>query len=386
MFNVLYVDYKPILAGGQMALLSLLKEVNQKQVNTTVVVPSTSPFTEALQRYGIHFEVIPLGTVQKSSNPVIVLKNLLDRVVPTIRLARLIRRKGIDIVHANGTFSFISSCFAAKLCRVPVIWWVHNTGLSRNGVFLIPFIRLADRIVVVTEAIRQEFTDLVKEAEGKTTTIYNGLDLRRFEGLAQPHDKRQELGIPDSALVIGTVSRLAPEKGLSDFIDAAPQALSAMPRAWFLVVGDGPMRGKLEAEAIQKGLGGRMIFTGFRRDVLDLLAAMDIFALSAISREALSIAVLEAMALKKPVVATNVGGTYELVVDGENGLLVPPGDAKGLAEALIALCKDKGKRMVMGKAGRRRVERLFRIEDMVAKNLELYRELVDADRRQPVAL
>jgi len=381
MWNVLYVDYKPIFAGGQIALLSLLREIDKKQVNATVIVPSESPFTEELRKEGIHFEVIDLGEIQKGWEPFLLLRNLTARITPTVKLIHLIRRQGIDIVHANGTFSFIACCFAAKLCRVPVIWWVHNTGLARNGVFLIPFIRLADKIVAVTEAIRREFVGLVRGADSKISTIYNGLDLRRFGNVTRREDKLQELGLLQGSPIIGTVSRLAPEKGLTYFIDAAARVLSAVPQARFLIVGDGPIRRELEVEVSRKSLEDRVTFTGFRGDVLDIISTMDIFVLSAVSREALSMAVLEAMALRKPIVATDIGGNRELVVDGENGFLVPPGDAESLARAIITLSRDEEKRMAMGQIGRRRVEQFFRIEDMVERNLQLYRELAHEDRR-----
>ena len=382
MWNVLYVDYKPIFAGGQIALLSLLREIDKKYVNATVVVPSKSPFTEELRKSGIHFEVIGLGKIEKGWDPFLLLRNLTARITPTVKLIRLIRRQGIDIVHANGTFSFVASCFAAKLCRVPVIWWVHNTGLARNGVLLIPFIRLADKIVAVTEAIRREFVGLVREADSKITTIYNGLDLRRFRNLTiSKEDKLQELGLSKGDLIIGTVSRLAPEKGLTYFIDAAARVLSAVPQARFLTVGDGPIRQELEANVSRKGLEDRITFTGFRGDVLDIVSIMDIFVLSAVSREALSIAVLEAMALRKPIVATDIGGNRELVIDGESGFLVPPRDAESLARAIITLSRDEEKRIAMGQIGRRRVEQFFRIEDMVERNLKLYRELAHENRR-----
>jgi glycosyltransferase involved in cell wall biosynthesis len=199
--------------------------------------------------------------------------------------------------------------------------------------------------------------------------VYNGIDVDEMSAARQERqDARRELGLgPDDRAVI-SVGRLSREKDYATLL----RALAALPGPRLFLVGHGPARGELEALAAELGLGQRVAFLGERNDVPRLLAACDLFALSSLT-EGISMALLEAMAGGLPVAATAVGGTPELVIPGETGLLAPPGDPAALAQAMGALLGDVERAKALGAAGATRVAERFSLEAMAKAYAELYR-------------
>jgi glycosyltransferase involved in cell wall biosynthesis len=206
----------------------------------------------------------------------------------------------------------------------------------------------------------------------KTLVLPNGVDLPAAASLPEQAQARATLGLPLEGLLVASVARLNPVKRL----DVLLQALALVEEAKLVLVGDGPERGRLEALAESLGISGRVHLAGYREDVWPWLAACDVFALSS-EWEGMPNAVLEAMAAGLPVVATRVGGTPDVVVEGVTGYLVPSDDPLALARALKALIRDSGLRYQMGAAGRHRVEERFSVERMVERTQALYEELLE---------
>jgi len=384
MIRVLFVEHKQIFGGGQVSLLSLLDRFDKKAVKAVVVCQPGAVLIGELKKRNINIYVFGLGEIRKGRRPGVILGNLIARIVPTLRLIRLISRERIDLVYTNGVFSLIASLLAAKLTGTPVVWSEHNITLPLDLETKL-LIALADRIAVVTDVIRQQFLGLDPKAEKKIVVIYNGVDPSRFEVRAQARDKlRQELGLTEQHPVIGTVGRLSPEKGHRHFLQAAKIIKEGVPTAKFLIVGDGPMRTDLEAMAKEMGILEDVCFTGFREDVPVVLSLMDVFVLPSLE-EAFGIAMLEAMAVGKPVIASNVGGVYEAVIEGETGFLVEPGDWQKMAKLAIGLLGDEEKRKRMGEKGRQLVACRYTLEATCAKTLELIQEVAEERqfRRKP---
>jgi len=380
MIRVLFVEHKNVFGGGQVSLLSLLDGLDRGIVQTTVVCQPGATLISELAKRNIDTHILGLGEIRKGRHPGAILRSLFARIGPTVRLTRLINSERIDLVYANGVFSLIASLLAAKLTGTPVIWAEHNTTLPLGPEIRL-LIALADRIIVVTDAIRQQLVTLSPMASQKISTIYNGVDLRRFEVLPQDRNRlRHEFGLNKEHRVIGTVGRLSPEKGHHHFLRAALLIRQAVPGAKFLVVGSGPLERHLKAMAEEIGILEDVYFTGFRNDVPALLSLMDIFVLPSLE-EGFSIAVLEAMAAKKPIVASTAGGTYEAVIDGETGFLVAPGDWQRTAELAIGLLKDEAKRKRMGEKARELVAHRYTLAATCAKTLQLMMEL--AEERRP---
>jgi len=182
------------------------------------------------------------------------------------------------------------------------------------------------------------------------------------------------MGVPADALVVGNVAALTDHKDHRTLLAAAAQVAAREPRAWFVIVGDGELRGALEADARARGLVGRVVFTGFRGDLDRLLPAFDIFCLSS-KMEGLGTSLLDAMCFARPVVATAAGGIPEAVEDGVTGRVAPPGDAAALADALALTLADPALRARYGAAGRARYEAMFSADRMVDGTLAVYGEV-----------
>jgi len=192
------------------------------------------------------------------------------------------------------------------------------------------------------------------------------------------------LGIPAEAQVLGTVANLFPRKGYEVMLNAMPTLLTAFPQVHYVIVGTGDTEyeARLRALTQKLGLGGHVHFAGFHDSVYPVLAAMDVYVHPALM-EGFGIAVLEAMAMRKPVVATTTGGLPEIVQDGQTGLLVPPGEPNALAQAIVSLLQDSTRRVAMGRSGRSRVETLFTVEAMMDRLIAAYGLLLGKETSLP---
>jgi len=183
------------------------------------------------------------------------------------------------------------------------------------------------------------------------------------------------LGLPAGALVVGAVSRLAWKKAIAHLVQATPRIVEALPQAHVVIAGDGPLRAELEGEAAALGVADRVRFLGSREDSIELMAAFDVFVLPSVV-EGMSNALIEAMAVGRPVVATDVGGNSEVVADGETGFLVPPSAPDQLAAAIVKLLGAPEMAAEMGAAGRRRVIEHYRVDVMTRRIEAMYDALL----------
>jgi glycosyltransferase involved in cell wall biosynthesis len=236
--------------------------------------------------------------------------------------------------------------------------------------------RWADCVLENAEAIRENLLEQGYDASN-IVVIRNGITLAKPAGKNRGAVLRQELGLPPAARLAAVFSRLNRMKGVEYFLDAARVIAEVYPDVCFLVVGDGGIKKELEERASRLGLGPRIVFTGFRSDVPDLLAEVYISVLPSLS-EGTSNTLLESMAAGIPVIATRVGGNPEVVEDGVSGLLVSPRDSAGLAAAMARLLEDGDLALRLGQAGRQRVSKLFSIDGSVHETESLYQRLVEA--------
>jgi len=308
----------------------------------------------------------------------------LESMRQRLRLARYIRRHRIEVVHTYGFYPNLFAVPAARAAGARVViasvrdsgdLWTRLQRLAQRAV-----LRLADHVVVNAHAVAD-----VLAGEGydpsRLSVIHNGIPARR---MPEPHRAiRAELGVPEDVPLVTVIARLTQTrgfefKGIDHFLEAAGKVAARREDARFLIVGDGDARADFESHAASAGLADRVIFTGFRLDVAAILAASTVAVLPSLS-EGLSNSLLEAMAAGRPVVATRVGGNPEAVGegDGAGGLLVPPGDAGALADAISALLSDRALRERLGEAARQRVLRLFSVPRMLRETEALYAGLVE---------
>lgn len=324
---------------------------------------------------------IPLTIVPSLVRQIDVLKNLTS----IFALWKCIRREKYTIVHTHSSMGGFVGRLAAWLAGVPIIvhtvhgWAFHDWMRPVTRWLYVTMEKLAvpitDRLIVVSPKNAEKGLASGIAEPDKYLTIRSGIDVERF---AHPQVEaaaiRELFGISESAPLVITVTRLAPQKAPLDFVAAAAQVIGIVPDARFLIVGDGPMRAEVEAVIQRTGLNGRVVLAGLRRDVPDLLGAANVFVLSSLW-EGLPRVILQAMAAGKPVVATEADGSGEVIEDGTNGFLVSPGEPDELARAITSLLLDPEKAAEMGQAGRNAVHP-FGVQKMVSDIQMLYLELL----------
>jgi glycosyltransferase involved in cell wall biosynthesis len=232
----------------------------------------------------------------------------------------------------------------------------------------------ADRVLSVSSVLAERMSATTGFPAARITTIRNGVNLERFH-VAGHDGARAALGLPQQARIVGTVGRLVPVKDQATLVDAVAELGRSGVAATLVIAGDGPERAKLEARAAERGVDLRLL--GYRPDVEQVLAALDVFVLSSIS-EGLSNTILEAMAAARAVVATRVGGAEEMIADGVTGVLVPASDAAAMAAALRRVLAAADGGAAMGAAARQRVESEFTLAGMMQRYERMYTEVAHA--------
>ena len=294
-----------------------------------------------------------------------------------IRLAYYVRRNLIQVVHSYGFYPNVFTVPVARLAGASIV----VASIRDTGDLLTPMqtrlqklvCRFADCVLVNADAIRERLIEQGYDPS-KIVVIRNGIALSNFARRERSTVLRGELGFPPSARLVAVFSRLNPMKGVEYFLDAAFILAERFPDVRFLVAGDGGSKKELEDRACRLGLGQRIVFTGFRSDVRELLSEAAISVLPSLS-EGTSNTLLESMAAGIPVIATRVGGNPEVIEDGISGLLVPPRDSAAIAAAVGRLLEDEELASRLGQAGMRRVSDLFSLSRSVHELEHLYQRL-----------
>lgn len=366
--KVLHVIGGGEFGGAERHVVTLLRFLDRTIIDARLACLFSAPLAREAKGAGIITEVFAM-------------RGKFDfRQIPGI--ASYLKREQIDIVHTHGVRANLIGRLAARIAGTPqVVTTIHSVlaldYTQRIDRWINQFCeratrRLTERFVAVSRGLAGELTAAGLPAE-KITVIYNGLDLSQFKQGAG--DKiRAEFGLESGQPVIGVVARLHPVKGHEIFLEAVKIISGEFPAARFFVIGCGTHRPVLENLTARLMLQDRVVFTGFRQDVADVMAALDMLVVPSLS-EGFGLTAVEAMAMGKPVLATRVGGLPEIINDGENGFLVPPGDPGALAERLLFLLMQPKEAARLARAGRNTVEEKFSAELMAAKTAQLYQEL-----------
>lgn len=313
--------------------------------------------------------------------------SLLNKVVEVIKVKNLIDRNEIEIVHTHGSQDTWIAAIAAFLShRKPVVIRTrHNIfPISTNIFNRLLYRKMIDRVIAVSDGVVKIFEENRLIPYKSIKVIPSSVDIEKFSGVENSTELRKEFGIKRDCLLIGTVGRFAREKGHEVLLSAVKAVVSKNPDAKFILAGEGPEEENIKRKAIQMSITGSVIFAGFRTDIPRFLAALDIFTLTPVAGESLGTAILEAFAMKKPVVASDLGGINTSVRHGKTGFLFKPGDSKELAKKLIELIEDSSLRKKFGEAGRKMIEEEFTKERMVALTEELYFEELEKREKKTV--
>jgi len=310
------------------------------------------------------------GELRRLGVPVTIIDETRTSIIGILRqLTRFLEAYEFDVVHTHKYKDGVLGAIAATYAGVPhVVRTIHGlsepfAGWQRLKSWLYETV---DRIILqhcadLVIAVSTRMAEMLRESGFRptmVTCIHNGVDLREVRATRSREEVRDELGIAPEAVLIGTAGRLSPIKGHAGLLRAAKLMLRADSLAKFLIVGDGPLREQLTAQAAELHMDGACRFLGTRTDVYDLVSAMDIFVLPSLN-EGIPMALLEAMALGKPVVAADVGGIPEVVRHGVNGVLVPAGDDRALADACLELARNPQWAHALGARARRTIADIF---------------------------
>lgn len=365
--RVLYLHHVVQISGAENSLILLLRHLDRGRVIPLFAGPANGPFPDSLYREGIPVLPMPFGPLRD-----------LPGLARSVRLVlTLIRGQRIDLLHANGPQTNICAGLAGRLAGTPVVWHMRNL-LYGNMVDVDRLLAgLAAQIICNSDAIRERFRG--SKAWAKSLTIPNGVDLREFNSEVPREPFRRELGISPEETAVGMVGRIGLGKGHAHFVEAAIQLLRRGSKAQFLIVGD-PLFPKdawrveeLRQRVKEARVRDRVRFTGFRHDIPQIMRGLDVLVLAS-DAEPCGRVLFEAMASGTAIVATNSGGTPEIVRDGYEGLLVTPRDGQALAHAIGRLIEDPSLRATLGRAGFTRAREEFSIERHVDRTLEVYAE------------
>ena len=294
-----------------------------------------------------------------------------------VKLVKLMKDEQIDIVMTTLFYADVIGAIAGRLAGVKAVFsWETISApewLIKRRLWPYQFaIRYCTKVISVSRATAKFLIEQRGVPEDKVKIIPYGVNHRQYV-LGDGKAARESLGLNGKDFVIGMVARLHPQKGHQYLFEAAKPIVEKYPHVKFLLVGEGEIRRELEDSVKKMDLTSNISFLGHRTDVKDLLKAFDVFTLPSLF-EGLPNVVLEAMSAGKPVVASSVDGTVEAVVDGETGLLVPPGDPEKLKDAYIKLIEDREQAREMGINGRKRIEDVFSLDRQVEAFQNLYEE------------
>jgi sugar transferase (PEP-CTERM/EpsH1 system associated) len=367
MKNLLHLCESSETGGAESVLVNIADNLDKRRYRSLVCLLSDGWLKQQLDRRNIETIIIPQP---RSFDP------------GWLKQAhRLLKERDIHLMHSHEFATNVYASLLAKITGIPAVTTVHGKNYYGEKWRRRAAYRYAARhstMVAVSHDMKRFLVERISIPPDKLRVIHNGIDLGRYAEQQADRAIRKKLGIRDGQPVIGTIGNLFAVKGQVHLLRACRDVARVFPDLVLLIAGEGDQRGMLEKEASDIGMADRVKFLGFRDDVPSLLQAMDVFVLPSLS-EGLPLSVLEALSLKKPVVASDVGGIPEIIENGVTGYLVPPENPEALAEKITLLLQNPERAAVIGQAGRRRVEEDFSLPRMIREHQSLYEEICAGD-------
>lgn len=362
-FRILHTESSCTLGGQELRIVSESKGMLARGHHVVIAAPAKSELLRLASQEGISCIPIPVGL------------GGWGRMVPMF--LRLITKKRFQIVHTHGSQDSWTASLAARISREnPIVIRARHksTPISPTLRHDVLYRRLPHAVVTTGECVRRQLIDQNGLDPANVISIPTGVDLQRFRPSARPSGLKESLGVPEGALLVGTMTFLRQEKGVRFLIESMAWLQVEFPHLRCLIVGDGPEYLNLIRLTRERALESVVLFIGMRHDIPALFSLLDVFVLPSLE-EGIPQSLTQALAMECPVVASAVGGVPEVVRDGCTGLLVPPGDPRSLAEKIAFLLKhpDQGKQM--GQAGRETIQEDYSLEGMLDKTEHLYARL-----------
>ena len=385
--KILFYNHTAQVSGAERVLMMILSRLNRDQFTPMVLCP-TGPMMEMASTLGVNCVEADQLTARFTWRPDLLVRY----VVSFVRVIRDVRARVIsaqpNIIHANSIRAGLVMTFATAGLEVPVIWHSHDILPRHPFSFAIRLIALAvprTRVLAVSQAVANRFAGPMArwfEINPAPTVIRNAVDLNRFH--SDPAGRRairEELGLSDGQPLVGIIGQLTTRKGQLGLIKAFARVLTQVPEALLIIVGeplfnrDQEYQKSLEQAAVALGIADRVRFLGPRSDVPAIMQALDVLVVNSLE-EPFALVVLEGLASETAVVATAVGGTTEMIVNGENGWLVPARDENSLAEGIGKVIGDPRLRAKLARNGRQEVTAHYSAERYIGDMQSFYRQVV----------
>ena len=366
-FNILHTEWSNGWGGQEQRIILECRKMRQLGHKVVIACQPGSGILQKAREFDIPVEEV---VMRGSADPVAVWN-----------LYQVIGKHRINVVNTHSGKDSWPAGFAAKLARIDLLVRTRHLSVPiSNSPFNIVY-RMTDGIVTTGEAIRNTMIADNGIAPEKILSIATGVSLERFDARAGKPELKAELGIPEGATVVTMVAVLRSMKRHDLLVAAAAQLRSRFPDTRFLIVGDGPGRETIQGQVRDAGLADRVIMTGHRNDVPELLAISDLAVLTSDRNEGVPQSLSQAMAMERPVVAAPVGSTAELVIDGKTGLMAEIGNAASFAAAIGRLLEDEALRRELGRQARAHILSDYTDDKMVEKTVAFYEKLLAAKKK-----
>ena len=375
--KVLHIHTRGVIGGSGTNTLSTMLGLSKDRYEPELACGSEGPLIKEAKKNNLIFNKIP-----HLKNEI----NIFYDLLALFELISLIMRREYSIIHTHNSKAGILGRIAANICRAPIIIHTQHSCVFKYGTlnyfqkkfyYFLEKIsaKFTDKIIYISEPLRQEFLNAKIGSEQKSVTIYSGIEIEKFKIDVDILKKRSQLGLKSSDFIVGVVSRLEPGKGNEFIIKSIPKIIQKISNIKFIFVGGGPLKANLETLSESFGVREKIMFLGLRDDVPGLLQIFDIVCLASLY-EGMSRVILEAQAAGKPVVATKVGGIVDIVAEDKTAILVAPRDVGALAFAIIKLIDDEHLRKSMSSAAEKFVDYRFSSKKMVQDIILVYEELL----------
>jgi len=385
--NILFIHANNYdIGGADYCLLKLAATLDRARFNPIVLLGMKTEIADKYREYGIRVMIIPMYRIRKITEPWYQLKFVFNFLPTVLKIVSLIKKYRIDIVHSND-FLDIYGPIAARLAGVKSIQ--HDRLIMRRPVWLkelFCFIikTLNHRIAVVSDGVAREMFSRNGNVHPKVITCYDWIDMEMVGHSEGSSEFRREIGVSEEHVLIGAIGRLEPLKGQHVFIKAAAQVANKFPYARFVIVGGkvyGRGREKYEEElqylSSELRLDERIIFAGHRKDISNVMSALDICVLCSVEPDSLPGVVLEAMEMCKPVIGPRAGGVPEEIDEGATGLLYEPSNYQDMAKAICRLIAAPELAKAFGVAGKQRAENVFNKEVLCWHMKNVYEDMLN---------
>ncbi|MBM3210813.1 glycosyltransferase family 4 protein [Candidatus Poribacteria bacterium] len=384
--NILYLHANNTdIGGADFCLFKLASSLDRNKFRPFVALSLPTSIIKLYERAGIPTKIIKMKRLKRTENPFYIISYFAVFFLTVFRIYKFIKKENIELVHSND-FQDIYGALASRLAGALSIQHIRLIMVSPKllRIMLTMFIGIMNnRIITVSDGVARSMFSRNGKFHKKVVTCYDWLDMDAVEHARVGKDIRREFNIPENAPLIGVVGRLEHWKGQHVIIKASPLVVEQFPEARFMIIGgivEGRNRERYSEElkklASEMGTLDRIIFTGHRNDIANVMSSLDIFVHTSVLPDPLPGVVMEAMLCARPVIGSNAGGVPEEIENGATGLLYAPGDHVEMAEAILYLLKNPAIAREMGQAGKMRAIAVFSKETLMKKMEEIYYSLL----------